>query len=318
MLESFLQGAKAALLILMLASIGYYFGAKGYIKEHHKPFIVKLIVSVVTPCLVIVNFNRQFSKELLFGSWTFVLAALVSMLLMFGFAILLARALKLDKRKRGGFVVMCALANNIFIGYPVCHELFGDAGTPYVMMFYFANTMIFWTLGYKQLYDSGHGQGEGQSLGKRLKKLVNPPIVTLLISIVLLLLDIKLPEFIVSFCEYPAAMSSPLALMYMGYVIYEYGGIKSLRMTSAHWWVLLLRNVVSPAVMIIMMTLLGMEKGVTFDVFAMESAMPVMTLTVIVSASTGADEAFAASGITISTVACLAVIPLMMAVLSIL
>ena len=58
-------------------------------------------------------------------------------------------------------MVMCAMSNSLFVGYPVCTELFGAEGTPYVMCFYMMNTFFFWAIGSTMIYMSA-GESETQ------------------------------------------------------------------------------------------------------------------------------------------------------------
>ena len=63
------------------------------------------------------------------------------------------------------------------------------------------------------------------------------------------------------------------------------------------------------------------EEGLGFTgtgegVFIIEAAMPVMTQSVVVSSSCGADEQYVAQGMSISTLACFVSIPLIMMVIS--
>ena len=54
------------------------------------------------------------------------------------------------------------------------------------------------------------------------------------------------------------------------------------------------------------------------NAFTAEAAMPVMTQCVIMSAAYGGDEKYAASGMTVSTLLCLAAMPILMLVLEVL
>ena len=56
--------------------------------------------------------------------------------------------------------------------------------------------------------------------------------------------------------------------------------------------------------------------GTGEGVFIIEAAMPVMTQSVVVSSSCGADEQYVAQGMSISTLACFVSIPLIMMVIS--
>lgn len=147
---------SAIALILLMALTGYLFAAARWALPQHKAFIVKLIVHVAVPALCISNILNSFDPGLLSDSGALLLAPIGAVVLTMGLAVLLAWILKIDKRRFGGFAVMCGLSNSLFIGYPVCTELFGMDAVPFVMFYYMVNTFVFWTFGYYLLYKSGN------------------------------------------------------------------------------------------------------------------------------------------------------------------
>ena len=56
-------------------------------------------------------------------------------------------------------------------------------------------------------------------------------------------------------------------------------------------------------------------EGLARNVLLVETAMPVVTQTVVAAADYGADEQFAAQGAALSTIACFVVIPVLMLIL---
>jgi len=59
----------------------------------------------------------------------------------------LAIVFNVRKDRRGTFASMFSLSNTIFIGLPVNLMLFGDSSLSYALLYYIANTILFWTIG---------------------------------------------------------------------------------------------------------------------------------------------------------------------------
>ena len=74
------------------------------------------------------------------------------------------------------------------------------------------------------------------------------------------------------------------------------------------------RFLLAPALSVALCRAFGVT-GLAHDVLIVETAMPVVTQTVVAAAEYGADEEFAAQGAALSTIACFVVIPVLMLIL---
>ena len=295
-------------LILMLIAVGYIAGRLGLMKKEHKSFIIKLLVNISVPCMCIHNVFTDFSVELIKSAGALLLTPMLYNAVMLAVSLAVAKAMKISRRRFGGFTVMCAMSNSLFVGYPVCTELFGAEGTPYVMCFYMMNTFFFWAIGATMIYMSA---GEKRPTVKETaKKLASPPLIVLLISVALLLAGVKLPSLLESFTKYMGNTVTPLALIYIGFLIYE-TGLKNLKPDAGIWVVSGMRFIISPLIMLLMCRLFNIG-GMAQSVFMIEAAMPVMTQSVVVSAYAGADEEYNALGMGFTSILCLAAVPALM------
>ena len=146
MIDTLLHSLTAVAIVMAMVAVGYFFARRGYIKHEHKRLIVKLIISAGMPALVMSNvlgsldLSAMENPLLLFG------LPVMGMLITLGLGFLLAKLLKPSPIRRGGFIVMCAFSNSVFVGLPMNTGLFGEAAVPYVMVFYIVNTTLFWTM----------------------------------------------------------------------------------------------------------------------------------------------------------------------------
>jgi predicted permease len=309
-LSDFFNSIEAVVLILMLGLCGYLFGKLGWMKSEHKTFIVKILLNVGVPCTCIVNLFSRFDRTMLASAGKYLSVPLITMLVMVFLSALLAKLMKVSKERFGVFVVMCSLSNSIFIGLPMTEILFGKEGIPFAMFYYMANTIIFWTFGNAYIQSSGGADFKKMGFKDRLKKLLKIPLITITLSLILIAAGFRLPSVFTRFFDYFGGIVTPLAMIYIGFLMYE-TGLKNIRIDKDQWAVVLMRFVIAPAVIIAAGRLFFLD-DLPMRVLTIEASMPVMTQAVILASAEGADEKFAAAGMSITTIACFIVVPVLM------
>lgn len=312
MLQTFFNSISAVLVVMIIMGIGYFMGHKGWMKAEHKPLMYKLIIWVAMPALCINNMQANFTRDMLEGAGALMTVPLLNILLLTLIAALTAKLLKLPRNRVGVFIVMCCLSNSIFIGYPMCLELLGDASVTYVMWYYMFNTIFFQTMGVWLIQRSG-SEEKGFSLSGLKAVLKNPPFIAIVIGIALLLLDVRLPKFVMSINRYLGNMVSPLGLIYSGFIIYE-TGFGNLRLERGLPSTVAMRFIVSPVLCMALCAAFGIT-GIARNAYVIEVAMPTMTQVAVQASGMGADEQYAAKGAAITTLGAFAVIPILMMVI---
>lgn len=311
----FLHAVGAVSIILLLTATGYFCGAKGWMTAQSKTFLSKFLLSLAVPFMCVYGLRGNLTREMIADSARLLAVPFACNAANFLLAFALARLLKLPRRRSGVFVVMCSISNAMFIGYPMCTELFGEACVPYVMLFYLANTCFTQTLAMWLIRRSGEAEksGEKRSWTQSLRFLGSPTVVGLFIGVLLVWLDVTPPSFAMSYLRYMSGVVSPLALVLAGYIIYEMGP-EAFRLDRDLALALLFRFVLSPGLYFLCCVALGVD-GLARDTFLVEAAMPVVTQSVVAASQYGADERFAAEGAALSTVLSFLVIPVLMVLL---
>ena len=65
MIESFLTVAQQVLVLFILIAVGFLCGKKGILNDLSSKKITDIVLYVVTPCVMISAFQREFSLELI-------------------------------------------------------------------------------------------------------------------------------------------------------------------------------------------------------------------------------------------------------------
>ncbi len=311
-LVTLLNSFRAVGVILILTACGYVFTALGWIKPDAKRFLTKYLMLFAVPVMCIYSLRTNLTLELIRSSWTQLLIPAVTSFVLYALAIFIGRRMHLDPKQSSVFAVMCAVSNAMFIGYPMCTELFGEACVPYVMTFFLINTAYSQLVGVAGICRAG-GQRGNSPWEAVLNFFKTPSILGVFIGVLLILVDWTPPPLVMSCARYVNNTVTPLALLTVGNIIYGIG-LKNLRLNKLLNLMLVFRFLLAPGIALLMCALLGVT-GMARGVLVVQSAMPVLTQTVVAASEYGADEELAAQGVTISLLACFIVIPVLMLLL---
>lgn len=313
-MSGFFNALSASLVLMCLMSVGYFMGRMGWMGPSEKTFLSKYIVNIAVPCTCVTGLLKNLSHDMLLQAGMMLLAAVAGIVVTLLLSVGLAQLLHIPPRRWGVFVAMTGLSNVLFIGLPVCTQLFGDACLPYVMIYYLGNTSFLQSVGIMLIQRSGQGGASFGGVGPFLKNLLTkPPILAVIFSIAMLALDLNLPAVVMKFTGYIGDTVSPLALIYCGYIIYQVG-LKNLRLLPGLGVMLTVRLGVAPVICWGICHLMGVS-GLAMQVFVVESALPVVSQVPVLAGAFGADEEYAATGACLSTLASFITIPILMLVL---
>lgn len=295
--------------VFAVIGFGFFLSRKGIIDEKIAQFITKLVVTYVVPCILINNMMTYFTLESLKDAGFALLAPFLSILATFGIAHLLIPILKIPKGQRGVFAALFGFSNTIFVGLPVCIAIFGDAAAPLALLFFAANSVLFWALAAPGIRRDAPGD-HNSDWKETLQKIFTPALITLIVCFILIFLRVSLPKFVMDTTKIIGGMSTPLALTYIGYVLAS-TGLKNLKISRNVIIVCIGRFLISPIITFALMKILHIE-GMIADVSIIQSAMPAMAQVPIVAALYGSDHKFAATCTSFSTLLGLLFLPVYM------
>ena len=314
-MAEFLNAVSAVFLLFSLMAVGYFLGVFGWMGSGEKKFLSRFVVNIAVPCNCLVGLLNNLKHEDLARAGQMMVFTVGGIVLTLALSALAATLLQLPRSRWGVFVPMAGLSNVLFVGLPLCTQLFGEVCIPYVMVYYLSNTIFTQSLAVVLIERAGSRPGKGGGLAHRmLDMLRKPPIVGMAVSIVLLVLGLRPPELVMRFASQISGSVTPLALIYCGYIVYEVG-LKNLRFLRGMPTMLVIRLIISPLICAAFCTLGGVS-GLAMRVFIVESALPVVSQITVMAGAYGADEEYAATGACLSMLGCFLTIPVLMLILS--
>lgn len=309
------KAVEGVLSLLLLGWIGYALAQRGWFGKETKAFFPKFITNVTLPLFLLhsllATFRRDELAHLIYGA----AVPLLSILLCWGISLLFVRAVGVERARRGVFVTSFTASNTVFIGIPVNMALFGPEALPYTLLYFFANTLFFWTAGNYLIATDQAGPQRAAPLSRdTLRRIFSMPMIGFLGAIALILCGISLPPFLDTTAKYLGGVTTPLAILLIG-VILQGIGLRKLHLTRELAAILLGRFVISPLTILLVAHFIELPELMR-NVFVVQSSLPVMVQTVVLADFYKADAEFATKAVALTTLASLVTIPACMALLS--
>ncbi|OGO77029.1 MAG: malate transporter [Clostridiales bacterium GWB2_37_7] len=304
---------QSVLSIIIIIGIGYILTWKGWFDEETGKLFTKVVVNVSLPALMLSNLMSTFDRKALLVAIGGVVIPFASMVISFGIAVIVSHLLRIKEGRKGTFQTMFFVSNTIFMGMPVNTALFGELSTSYVLLYYIANTTLFWTLGIYLIQKDGGKRDGGLFSIQTVKCIFTPPLMGFLAAFVLIMLGIKMPRFVMDTAKFLGNMTTPLSLLFIG-ITFRSISLKDIHFSKDMVAIMLGRFVISPLVVIGLSNLME-APWIMKAVFTIQAAMPIATQASIVSKAYDADYQYATIMVTVTTTATLIFIPIYRALL---
>ena len=311
-MEGVLHGLEGIFEVLFIIAIGVVLSKKGWFGSNMSAVFSKLVMKISLPLYMLCQMEKDFTHDSLIRIAPDLILPFASIFLAYIVGRIAAKVLHIRRERQGVFVTCFFIANTIFIGLPVNLALFGTQSVPSVMLYYMANTTMFWTLGIYHIVNDSQGRKGNMPLfsAQTIKKVFSPPLMGFLIGLALVLANIKLPDFLLTSFQYVGNMATPLSLLVIGI---EMAGIS---FSDIHWdrdvvGALIGRFLVCPACVLALLPFIPVTP-MSGQVFTMQASMPAMTQMTVVAKSIGADVRYSTQVTFITVVMGIVVIPLYM------
>lgn len=145
MIESFLSVGTQVLILFLMIGTGFVLGKLHLITHKGVVSMSNLLMYVVSPCILIVVFQRPLEMETFHNFWVALLAALV----IHGINILVSELVIRDRDPmRKSFFRFSAIFSNCgFMAVPLQTAILGSLGVFYGSAYLLVFTVLTWTLG---------------------------------------------------------------------------------------------------------------------------------------------------------------------------
>lgn len=301
MIENFLLVAKQVAILFLLIGVGAVCNRLKLLRKEAIPSIVDFVLLIVTPCLIIEAFQRDFDSKMFAGlAETLFIAVAFHVLSIF-----LAKGFVRAKDPCAERVLRFSVIfpNAGFMSMPLQQAILGADGVFYGAAIIAVFNLIVWSYG---LILMG---GKGTHLKIR-QALINPGTVGLSVGLVFFLCSFHLPPVISEGVHSLANLNTPMAMIVIGYYLAE-ADLRSIFRSAAGYVMLFLRLIVVPLIVIGMIWALGWKNEKLAIACVIASSAPVAAITTMFASKYKQDTSISVSSVSVSTLFSLLTMPLM-------
>lgn len=289
------------LVMAVLAVTGVFSYKTGIVDEAVNKKLSELVLTLFTPVLLFISFQKEFSEELLSGLGVSVFLSLVSFAVIW----LVCKCVVYRQDKDYAAVEHIAMmySNCGFIGIPMAQGIWGTDGVFYMTAYVAAANFLLWSHGIIVM--------SGKRDVKALKNVfTSPTILAIVMGVVCFLARIRIPVILKEPMEMIADMNTPMAMMVAGINIAQADlrrTFKKLRL----YWLSFVKLVVMPAVLIGLFRLAPVGDEVK-TVMVLATSCPVGVTGSLFALRYGKDAVYASELFAMSTIISIVTVPFMM------
>ncbi|AHM57118.1 AEC family malonate efflux carrier [Peptoclostridium acidaminophilum DSM 3953] len=294
--------------IFIVIAIGYGLLRSKLLPESASGVLNRIVFDVSIPMLMVTSVYEKFTREMILGSLGGVLISIISVVACY----IIARVVfgLADKGEGGNsvFSVLFSFSNTIFMGLPICVAILGQEAATYALIYYFANTTLFWTMGLYFIKKEAKVDEGGHPIVGGLVNLFSAPFAGFLAGLALVFTDARLPEFIFATLKSVGGMATPMSLIIIGMMISR---VEFSRELIDRKCVIALAGkfIVLPLLTALLVNYSSMPVLMK-KTFVLQAAMPIMAQSAITAKKFGVQEENASFLVGISTALSIVVIPL--------
>lgn len=299
------------LILALLAVIGVVATKLKVITEQVKNSIATIVFNITLPALIITSVSHvELNREILNNSLLVFILSHVGILLLYFTGKISRTILKIKDKKGNIHLIHTMLGNVAFLGYPLFSALFpGGEGLLYAVIFHLTQDIYIWTIGVFEFNNS-----KNLTFKESLKHLINPNTIAFAIGIIMLALNIKLPEYIDAPFSGLGKTTIYLAMLYIGAVLAQNPVFAAFRKTEIYMLIfnkMLLIPFLLLLIINITSSVFNIHIGnIAKTVVVMQTAMPCMAMVVVLAKKYGSDDIHATENLFLSTILSLATLPL--------
>lgn len=292
--------AEQVFIMLVLILIGFAFTKKGLITKAGTKDISAILLTIVTPCVLIkayqIDYSSEIVRELLMS---FVLSILIHIVFIV-LSYILCRYEK-NSEKRISIIFTCAYSNCGFMGIPLLAATLGDKGVLLGSAYLATFNVLVWTHGYCMY---------GRSIKYlSLKNLIkNPGVIGVCLALVLFFTRIRIQGPLKDIVGYCASLNTPLAMFLLGTYLAR-NNFKKAVAESGIYIVTIIKLIVFPLIAVFLFCLIGTDSFLA-TTLVLSAACPAAAISPIFAEKFDMDTGYPSQIVSVTTLISILTIPL--------
>ena len=202
---------KQMIILFLLMATGYILKKINIISPAGEKTMSGIVVNIANPALVLsaaINPESTIAGRELLVTMLLALAVYFVLLIL---AFLFPRIIRVPAPSRGAYSVMMVFSNIGFMGFPLLSAMYGPEALLYASPFMIIYNILIYTYAIA-LMDRGHKW----DLKYTLSRIFNVGVIACILTIVLYLARLPVPEVIETTIGHMSALTAPLSMMVIG------------------------------------------------------------------------------------------------------
>lgn len=301
---------RQLVVMALIAVVSYIVARIRNYGEKESSFLSYILLYVITPCLMLSTYDRDYDP----AKSRFLAVAFALSIGNFAFQILLSECLgrRVKKEERSSDMRLSVAkmgvvySNSGFIAIPICLAAIGPDSLFYVMAYNLVFNVVLWT----------HGMYITSGRISARKIFTNPSVISALFSLALYFLPLRLPYVLHETVRIFGDLNTAVSMIILGIVFATFRKGQTKGMGPAIALECVLRLLASPLCMILFLSLFRTWLGSAPDLSVIAMIMVIVTacpcgmVTTTFAVLFHKDAAFASMNVAVSTVLCVATLPL--------
>ena len=300
MLDNFITVALQVATLFLIMLVGYICGKTKILKENAVKGLTDLVLYVATPAAILQSFTSEerTAEKTLNLFYVFIFAVLIHFITI----IFVKFAIRNKEVSANRIIRFSVIFSNCgYMSFPLQKAILGDIGVFYGAVFVAVFTIILWSYG--ALLTSG----DKKCLSPK-KILLNPTIISVILSLLLYLLQIKLPSFLGNAVTHLGNLNTPLPMLIIGYNLSTFGILKVFT-DKRIYLPTVLRLIFVPSIALGLMVLCGIH-GIPLIACVVAASAPTAAVSVMFATKYNLDSALAVKITSFSTLCSVITMPL--------
>jgi len=288
----------------LFALIGVGFVARRYniLKDDFVHLLSHVLVNIALPAITISSMQVPHTAKTMGIVDSMLAVAVCYYIAAFLASILICHFLPSTPTEKGVFQFMLVFPNTMFMGIPVASAILGPDSLFYVILFNLPFNFLVFTVGVWLLARGRPGKLDP-------KVLLSPGLVASFVGLALFLVGYTIPSPVETGLELIGSVTTPLAMLVVGALL---ATLPAARL-AGDWRIYLiagLRLIIFPVIAFVVLSPFIADK-IPLGVAVLLIAMPVAANSVLLSDEYKVDSTLASQGVFLSTLICLATIPVL-------
>lgn len=299
-MDQFTAVLNQVFIFCIIIAIGFLAIKFKFIQRSALPVLTMLFSRVIVPFILFVNTvngaTRADLKSHLYLSGVYVCVFIV----LITVAKVMPKILRLKGNRAPLFSLAFMFGNVGFIGIPLLLSVFGQRVMIYVTMYAIVDQAIFWTYGYSLTFPVDNKLKFSPGT---LVKMINPPLIAIILAIVLILLDVKVPPILDRAFTTVSNSGAALPFLYIGGMLASLD-IKSIVKHFEFYAGIAVKMIILPICLFIIMKAIGIDRDAAVA-SAILFGLPTLALVPMLASANGSDVEYATSVVLVTTIASL-------------